>query len=250
MVKRFKYNTTLNLKDNVACIGYFDSLHIGHQKLILETIAQAKKLNLKSMLICFEPDPRELITNEKIKHILPYKERINKIKSLGIDDIVVFEFDENFMKIDALTFINDYLNKMNIKQLICGFDFTFGYQGLGNSKILKKYFNGQLNIVDEVRLYGKKVSTTRIRKEILNNNFKLVGKLLNYDYYLLLKAEKSAKKGLNWLVTINIDNIEQIIPNNINILYKNISINDNIMEIISNIRIDKNEEFILVFKDE
>lgn len=250
MVKRINCNTRFNFKDNVACIGYFDSLHIGHLKLINETIDKANKLGLRSMLICFDPDPVELIKKKKVKHILPYKERIKRIKELGIDDIVLFEFDESLMNMDYRTFINEYLNNMNIKELICGFDFTFGYKAKGNIKSLDRYFDGKLNIVEEVKLYGKKVSTTRIKKEISRNNFKLVGKLLGYDYYLLLKGENCSKKGLKWLVSANIDEIEQVIPNNLNILYKNVEIKDNYLIILSDIKIDKNEEFYLVFKDE
>ena len=250
MVKRIDYDTKIKLMDNVACIGYFDALHIGHQKLIDRTIEKAKQLNVRSLLICFEPDPMEMITKKKVKHILPYRERIRKIKESGIDDIVVFRFDKTLMNMNYLDFINIHLNRMNIKELICGFDFTFGYKGQGNTELLRKYFNGNVSVIEEIKLYGKKVSSTRIKQEILEGNLKLVAKLLGYDYYLLLKAENCSKKGLKWLVRAKMTNIDQIIPNKINTLYKNIIITDNKLEILSDIYIDKNEEFELVFKDE
>ena len=184
----------------VACIGFFDGLHLGHQELVNKAIAEANKLGLKSALICFNPDPVEIISKKKNNHIFSNRERENLIRSFGIDVFIVISFDEKMMKMDPIDFINDYLNRMNIKELVSGFDFSFGYMGKGNNKLLKKYRNFKSIVIPEHKHYGKKVSSTRIKEELTKGNLKLVNKLLGFNYYLNLKIEKCSKNEDKWLI--------------------------------------------------
>ena len=251
MVTRIAVNDKIkDFKPNVACIGYFDALHLGHQELIRQTITKARKLDCRSMLICFEPDPMQLISNIPQKHILTYKERLSKIKELGIDDIVVFKFDNDFMKIGPEVFINDYLNKMNIKELVCGFDFTFGYKGTGNIELLKRFAKFNIDVIPEIKYYGKKISSTRIKEEIIKGNLKLVNRLLNYQYYLVLKVIKSSKNGSKWLIQAKLKDNSRLVPLNIDKLIKNISYKDNLFYIDSDVSLKKDEELLIVFENE
>ena len=126
MVKKIliKDNNFKINEEIVACIGFFDGLHLGHQELVNKAIYEANKLGLKSALICFNPDPVEIISKKKNNHIFSNRERENLIRSFGIDIFIVISFDEKMMKMDPVSFINDYLNKMNIKELVSGFDFS------------------------------------------------------------------------------------------------------------------------------
>lgn len=202
MVKKIiiKDGVIPKIQENVSCIGYFDGVHLGHQKLIEETIKQANKLGVVPSLICFDPDPIDVIENKKHKHLLSYKYRLNVIESFGIKQIIVIKFDSKFMKITALSFIRKYLNKMNIQKIICGYDYRFGYKALGDSKLLKKNFKGKTIVIKECSYYGKKVSTTRIKQALYEGKFKLVNKLIGWEYYLSLKVNKCLKVNDTWLI--------------------------------------------------
>ena len=195
---------------NVACIGYFDSLHLGHQDLLNKTISEAKRLGLKSALICFRPDPVDIISGKKNKHIFSDKEKENIVKRFGIDMMIIISFDEELMRMDAKEFIERYLNKMNIEELVSGFDFSFGYKGLGNNKLLRKYGSFRSIVIPEHTHYGKKISSTRIKEEISKGNLKLVDKLLGYPYYRNLKVVNVSQKGSKWLIEA-VDNDKNII---------------------------------------
>lgn len=214
MVKKIliKDGNIPNIKENVSCIGYFDGVHIGHQALIKETIKQANKLNVLSSLICFEPDPIEVITNKKCSHILSYQNRLNVIESFGINQIIIIKFTDKFMKLSPDKFIKDYLNKMNIKKLVCGYDFTFGYKGLGNTNLLKKNNKFEIIIIPEKKHLNKKVSSTRIKEAFTSGNFKLTNKLLGWDYCLELKVVNCAKQGKKWLIETKLKNSRGILP--------------------------------------
>ena len=185
---------------NVACIGYFDGVHLGHQDLLNKTISEAERLDLKSALICFKPDPADVISGRKNKHIFSDRERENIIKGFGIDIMMIITFDEELMKMDPVRFIKQYLNKMNIEELISGFDFSFGYMGKGNDELLNEYGNFRNIVIPEHTHYGKKVSSSRIKEELYKGNLSLVDKLLGYPYYLNLKVINVSQKGSKWLI--------------------------------------------------
>lgn len=213
MVKRVIKDLNIPiLKPSVACIGYFDGVHLGHQKLINETIKQANRLNVLSCLICFEPDPVDVVTNIPNKHITSYKNRLNLVESFGIDQIIVIKFTNDFMKLSAKQFVNNYLNKMNIKYLICGYDFSFGYGGIGNITDLIKYGKFENIVIPEYKLNGKKVSSTRIKECFIRGDFKLTNKLLGWNYSIELKVINSVKKGNKWLIEAKLRDRNGILP--------------------------------------
>jgi len=235
------------IEENVACIGYFDGLHKGHQALINKTIKLAKQNNLKSMLICFDPDPNDIIHKNNVKHILTFKDRLKMLEELGLDIVCVIKFDDNLMQQNSETFIKNYLMKMNIQTLVCGFDFSFGYKGLGNPKLLKKYI--KTIVIDEVNYYGKKISSTRIKEEFYNGNFKLVNKLLGYEYVMFLKVNNCVLNKKKYKVECTLKDKRLMLPKN-NTCYKNISIVDNKVYIVGNYPLDKDEQVIIVFENE
>ena len=194
-------NTDFLIKErNAACIGYFDGVHLGHQDLIKETINEAKKKNLKSALICFRPDPADVVFKKRNRHIFSDRERENIIRDFGIDMLIVISFDKELMKMEAQEFIERYLNRMNIDTLVCGFDFSFGYKGSGDNVLLKRYGNFRNIVISEHKHYGKKISTSRIKDELNKGNLKLVDRLLGHPYYQNIKAVNASQKGSKWLI--------------------------------------------------
>lgn len=181
MIEKIIYDKSIKLERNVSCIGYFDGVHRGHQALISKTVDIAKKKNLKPCIITFYPDPYEVINKKKNLQISNFKQRMKHFEELGIEKVIVINFDEDIMYKSYSYFNSNILNNLNIDTLICGYDFTYGYKAQGNKKTLKEC---KFNVcsLKEVTYYGKKISSSRIRKEIMNKNYKLVNKLLGYEY--------------------------------------------------------------------
>ena len=70
-----------------ACIGYFDGLHKGHQKLLSETVAMAKRHNCETGMITFDPDPWVVIKGmQHVRHISTMRQRMNLAVKLGMDN--------------------------------------------------------------------------------------------------------------------------------------------------------------------
>jgi len=193
-VKTIKINNTIpKLDKNIACIGYFDGLHLGHKKLIDKTIALSKKNNLKASLISFDPDPLDIINKNKNLHIYSKKYSKKIIEEYGFDYYIIIKFDKQLMSASPKEFINNYLDKLNIDTLVCGFDFSFGYKAKGNYNYLKKHSSFKTIKIDVYKYYNSKVSSSRIKDSISKGNFKLASKLLNRDYKIVLTVLKCLK---------------------------------------------------------
>ena len=195
-----------------ACIGFFDGMHRGHQELMKETIGFAEKNGLSSALICFDPDPYVLLHEEKNAHIFSQEQRIRMIENFGFDVCLIIHFDDEMMKMDPIDFINKYLNRMDLKYLVYGFDFRFGYQGRGNSDTLKRYGSFESRMIPEYTYYGTKVSSTRIKDNLLKGNLKLVNRLLGFNYYLNLKTVNCSQNGSKWLIEAIVPYEDVLIP--------------------------------------
>ncbi|MBQ6334728.1 MAG: hypothetical protein IJI46_06650 [Erysipelotrichaceae bacterium] len=188
------------LERSVACIGYFDGFHRGHQKLIEKTVAEAKLNDLKAALICFLPDPIKVISKTKVSHLFPDFYRLKLAEKFGIEKLIVFSFTEEFMNMPADGFISEDLNRLNIEKLICGYDFSFGQYGKGNEELLKEKGNFETIVIHEETYLGSKISSTRIKETIVSGDFRLSEELLGFPYHFICEVRECRENGEKWLV--------------------------------------------------
>ena len=180
----------------VACIGYFDGLHRGHQSLIEKTIELSKKYACETALITFEPDPVEVIRGTtNTKHITPMHQRVNLIVRFGIENIFILDFSKEMCELPPEEFIKQVLNRINLKALVCGFDFHYGYKGEGNPETLKQSCPFEVVMMNEVIDNDKKVSSTRIIKCIQEGNVKEAERLLGYPYEIIGTVSHGKHQG-------------------------------------------------------
>ena len=129
-------------KPSIATIGTFDGVHLGHQKILKSLITNSKQSSLKSVLITFDPHPRKILDpNSKIELINTIDEKVDVLKKLGLDYLVIHEFSKNFSNIDAEEFVKILIDKLNIKKLIVGYDHRFGKNRSADINDLKEFGN-------------------------------------------------------------------------------------------------------------
>ena len=185
-------NLDLDKTNNVklpmcACIGYFDGMHKGHRALIKETIELSQKYNCPSALITFDKDPFEIIQgNHDIKHISTFRQKINLAVSYGIQNIIILHFTKEMCELEPHAFINKVLKQVNLKALVCGFDFRYGYKGAGDCYSLRNSVDYEVVIMDAVEDDKGKISSTRIIEAIKEGNLNDASKML--DYYFTIEG--------------------------------------------------------------
>jgi riboflavin kinase / FMN adenylyltransferase len=176
-MKLFKINKhAQSLKSgSVLTIGNFDGVHIGHQALLKWVISRSQQLNLPSVVVIFEPHPKELF----LKHLAPkriftLREKIYYLKQMGIDYIFCIQFTDKIAKTSAQEFIQHILlEKLQMRFIMIGHDFHFGKDRLGNKKLLQELandFDFKLEIFDDVETQGQRISSTGVRHLISEQN--------------------------------------------------------------------------------
>jgi riboflavin kinase / FMN adenylyltransferase len=194
----------------VATLGNFDGIHQGHQKIIKKLKEEAIKYNLPSVLITFEPYPKEFFsTLNAAPRLLTFREKAALLNNYGIDKICCIYFDEKFSRLSPLEFISIILiKKLGVKSFIVGHDFHFGKNREGNHETLRiaaKKYNFDLISMPDSEYNQRRMSSTWVREALEKNNFDLVKKLLNRNYGIQGRVIHGDKRGREWgIPTANI----------------------------------------------
>lgn len=213
-------NNIDNIYKSVITIGNFDGVHKGHQVLIKEAVQFANKRNLKSVVFTFDNHPANYFENKHIKSIITNNEKINRIKSLGVDILVIIPFDSYMTKISPIEFIKGVLiDKLGARKIIVGHDFTFARRKEGNTKLLKEMsfkYGFELEIVNPIKVNDIRVSSTYIRQLVAEGSVDKVNKYLGYHCEIKGNVIKGKQLGRTiGFPTANIEiNDDLLIPNN------------------------------------
>lgn len=186
-------------KSTIATIGTFDGIHIGHQKILNSLVRFGKENSLKSVVITFDPHPRKIINKiNSIELINTIEEKKEKLKTLGIDYLIIQKFDEKFSEIEANKFVEILKNNINIEKLIVGYDHRFGKNRNADINDLKKYgkeLNFEVIEIDALEIEEVNISSTKIRLAIKDGNIRLANSYLGYNFFLSGKVVKGHSRG-------------------------------------------------------
>ena len=211
----------VNTSYHVCTVGYFDGVHLGHQKIIEKLVTDASKNKGKSILVSFWPHPRKVLyPNDHFDYIQSNEDKFKSIEKLGVDVVYLIEFTKKFSKVTAEKFVNDILvNKLQINKLIIGYNHHFGYKREGNFNYL---YNLRKNLAFDIEEVKKKeinknlkISSSEIRNEILKGNMSKVSMMLGYKYFIkgeVIKGDGIGKKLDFPTANIKIHNEDKILP--------------------------------------
>lgn len=207
-------NEIENIKESVITIGNFDGLHKGHMALVEKAIEYGKSNNIKSIVFTFSNHPANYFRSDSLKNIITEEDKLERLKKLGVDVVVNIPFDEYMTQISAEDFVKDILiNKLGMKKIIVGHDFTFAKNKEGNSKVLENLsfkYNFLLEVVEPIEINDIRVSSTYIRNLITTGKVSKVEEYLGYNYQL--KGEVIHSKKLGRTIGFPTANIE-VSPN-------------------------------------
>jgi riboflavin kinase / FMN adenylyltransferase len=202
----------------VATIGNFDGVHIGHQKVLANLIAQAKQLNLPSLLITFEPLPQEYFLEKKAPARLSrLREKLILLEQYGVDRVLCLRFNAALANLEAENFVADILvNKLGVRYLIVGDDFRFGKKRAGDFRFLQemgKQYNFQVAATETVLLDKERVGSSRIRAALACGDLQSAAQWLGRPYCMSGHVVHGNKLGRELgFPTINIPLPQLVIP--------------------------------------
>ncbi|MBU1026917.1 MAG: bifunctional riboflavin kinase/FAD synthetase [Candidatus Margulisbacteria bacterium] len=188
------------LKDCVVALGTFDGVHRGHQKVIKSAVAYAKKVKAASLAITFDPHPQQLIIPKRgLKLITTLAEREELFCELGIDGVVVIRFSKKHQQLSARAFVKKYLvDKLGVKRVFVGFDYTFGKARKGDVSELKKLgreFGFEVTVIKPVSCQKHVIKSKLIREFVSQGRFSQAIRFLGHSYRLTGKVIKGSGRG-------------------------------------------------------
>jgi riboflavin kinase/FMN adenylyltransferase len=229
-------------KESTVAIGTFDGVHCGHKKVLEEAKKIAKKNNQNYIIFTFIDHPAIVTGSKDVpKLINTYEEKIELLRVFEPDICIIYQFEKKFSKLYPEEFIRDILvNQLKTKNICVGFNFFFGYKASGDTKTLKdleKKYNYNVSIIDRYKIDDSIVSSSEIRKLIIEGNFEKANKLLGYNYSIsgrVIKG-KGIGKAILKIPTANLDiNQRKILPKN-GVYSCSVNINDETFKGIMNI---------------
>ena len=240
MYKRQVYNNKAKNHVNYIALGNFDGLHKGHLTLIDKVIDLAKENKGKSIIYTFENHPKTLIdSNAKINLLLDNNNKEELLKDRNVDIVYLEKFTEEFMKKSPEDFIAYIVEKFKIKGIVVGFNYRFGYKNMGDTNLLKELsskYNFEVFIMEPCKLKDKVISSTRIRKELLEGNIEDSNKMLTRPYFLEGKVVSGKQIGRTiGFPTANLEYSKFALLPKEGVYYTNIMWNDKIFKGITSV---------------
>ncbi|WP_316751044.1 bifunctional riboflavin kinase/FAD synthetase [Pedobacter gandavensis] len=201
-MKTYHHLSEFKKLDNaVATIGTFDGVHYGHQKIIKRLCELAKSTGGESVILTFFPHPRMIIDpeNQDLKLINTIEEKIKILEGLGVDHLIITPFTRDFSNLNPADYIKNILvDTIGIKQLIVGYDHRFGKDrkgGMQELEMLSKQFDYKIEEIAEQDVDDVGVSSTKIRKALLNGEVALAANYLGYNFSIHGRVIKGDKIG-------------------------------------------------------
>ena len=198
--------------DSIISIGTFDGVHKGHE-IVFNHLKNS--LGLIPLVITFNKSPKEIINNDPIKSIYLTDTKKKLIKNLGIQEIISIDFDESIKSLKAIEFISLLKKYLKLKVLVIGNDTTIGKDKIGKNnglgELLSK-FDANLKSIEIKESKKKKISSSEIKKQILEGKFKEVNEKLSNKYFIEGKIVEGKKLGRELgYPTANLDFSKEII---------------------------------------
>ena len=238
-------------KKRVAALGFFDGIHKAHQKIIGSAVVEATEKGFKSAVITLDKSPKEYFGKTSEESLTPTNKKNELLTNLGVDEVYYLEFNEKLQNLSAEEFINNILKKLNVDKVFCGFDYRFGYKGLGTPDLIKD--SGiEVIVLEKEKIDEEKISTTVLKEFVRKGEFSKYNEYTGRFYSISGLVVKGRQLGR----TINFPtaNLEldgkYLLPETNGVYITKIKVNNNIYKSVTNIGYnptvsdEKNKKFI------
>lgn len=210
------------IPNSVVTVGTFDGVHAGHRAIIDKVVEKAQKKDARSVLVTFDPHPRNIINprDAGIKLLTTLQERSEVLQELGIDTMVVIPFDRDFSLLSSEEFIREIIHKkIGVSEFVIGYDHHFGRNREGTIETIEELgeeLGFDSYVVSKREVGEKTVSSTAIRNALSEEgDVEEAAKLLQRPYRLngtVVHGDKRGKQIGFPTANIKPEHVNKIIP--------------------------------------
>lgn len=166
----------------VVCLGFFGTMHKGHIELLNRAKLHASVTNSAVALFTFDNNHTAVLGGDKTV-VYTFNERLSIYNSLDVDYVITSTFDNGFKMRTGEQFLSQF-SAYDLQGVVCGFDYCCGSDRL-NAFGVRTYFKDlPVYIVEQISFGGQKVSTTLVRKCLLDNRLDEINALLTEPFFV------------------------------------------------------------------
>ncbi len=194
------FDELVYIQKTSLALGFFDGLHLGHNVVLKNAIHIAKENNTQSCAVIFKNHPLNILSQNKIEQILTLDEKLSILKKIGIDNVIILNF-EDFSSMRAENYFKNVLIKyFSPIAITTGFNHSFGFNREGNPEFLRENqdkYNYKYYEVPPFVVHNNIVSCSVIRNLLHLGNFQEANELLGYNFFIqgtVIKGEQIASK--------------------------------------------------------
>ncbi len=218
-----EFSSLESIPNPVLTIGTFDGVHLGHQKIIDRLNKEAEKIGGESVLFTFYPHPRMVLFPDShgLQLIQTQEEKLEKLKLMGLQNVIVYPFTYEFSRLTALEFVRDFLvNQLNVKMVVIGYDHQFGKNREGSIGFLKSVsstYDFEVIEIPAQEIDEVNVSSTKIRQAILEGEISKANHFLVDPFQLSGTVVRGNALGRTIgypTANIEVNSVMKLIPGN------------------------------------
>ena len=184
----FQLNDIDYNKNSVVSVGTFDGVHLAHQQLLCEVVERARAREGRSVVVAFDPHPKEVLTGQSIHLLTSIEERQQICEQLGVDVFFRIEFTYEFSRLTSRDFYLRYvIQGCGVSEVVEGYDHHFGRNREGSVEELLKLgreFEFSVAALKPVYVDEEIVSSSQIRHHLLQGRVDRAHRLLGRPYSL------------------------------------------------------------------
>lgn len=210
--------------NTVLTVGTFDGVHEGHKSLIKRVVNVAKNRNARSLIVSFDPHPREILQtgDNSVRLLTTLEERQEILSELDVDILLIIPFNRDFSLLTSDEFIRDIIwKKIGVSEFIIGYDHQFGRNREGTIETVRKIgqeLDFEVDVVQAHEVEHITVSSTSVRKALENEgDIQLAYNFLGRPYTLrgtVIHGDKRGRKIGYPTANLRPEHSKKIIPAN------------------------------------
>ncbi|MCH9632141.1 MAG: Bifunctional riboflavin kinase/FMN adenylyltransferase [Chlamydiae bacterium] len=182
----------------IVTVGFFDGLHLAHQHLF-NKVSELKGKNGFSYVISFSNHPKTVIKPDiELPLISTNQHRFDLIKNQNIDSLIMLPFTQELKELSPDEFISELCEKLAFTDLVVGPDSTIGKDKEGDYELLRLLsmkYSFKIHKLDFIKSGPLTISSTLIRKKIVEGDLDLVNKLLGRTYSIVAEVTEGDQQG-------------------------------------------------------
>jgi len=201
----------------VVTFGVFDGFHLGHQKIVSELVRWARERQGEAVLLTFDRHPERVLTGKPPSMMTSLPHRLLFFERAGVDVCIVLKFDKGLAETPAETFLRETIaSRIGAKGILIGFNSAFGRGGEGTYDFLRSRapeLGLEVRVVGPVAVNGEPVSSTAIRRAIVEGDLAKARRMLGRRYSVLGTVVEGSGLGARLgFPTANLDLHHEIRP--------------------------------------